>query len=100
MARPKKSGGRATPRGGGNPRATSTASKTQPPSGRYTPPVPQHVKVSPRWVPILMFSLIGLGIAAIFLNYLGALPGGTDNKYLLLGLAGILGGIITATQFH
>lgn len=69
-------------------------------SSRYTPPVPQEFKVSPRWVPILMFGLLGLGLLVIFLNYLGVLPGDTKNSYLLVGLAAILGGIITATQYH
>lgn len=95
MARPKKSGGRTTPKGTG-----SKKSGAPPPSARYTPPIPMEMKVSPKWVPILMFTLLGIGVAIIFFNYLGLLPGGTDNKYLLLGLGGILGGIITATQFH
>jgi hypothetical protein len=56
--------------------------------------------VSPTWVPVLMFALLGLGALVIFLNYLGLLPGATDNKYLLLGLALVLGGIVTSTQFH
>jgi hypothetical protein len=95
MARPKKSGGRVTPKGTGSKKAS-----VPPPSSRYTPPVPIEMKVSPKWIPILMFTLLGLGTLVIFLNYLGLLPGATDNKYLLLGLGGILGGIITATQFH
>ena len=69
-------------------------------SSRYTPPVPRSVKVSPRWVPILMFTLLGLGLVVIFCNYLGILPGGTGNKYLLVGLGFILAGIITATQYR
>lgn len=69
-------------------------------SSRYTPPIPQEFKVSPRWVPFLMFGLLGLGLLVIFLNYLGVLPGDTKNSYLLVGLAAILGGIITATQYH
>ena len=55
---------------------------------------------SPKWVPILMFSLLAVGILIIFFNYVGWLPGGTSNSFLLLGLGSILGGIITATQFH
>ena len=58
------------------------------------------MKVSPRWVPVLMFTFLGIGTLVIFLNYLGLLPGATDNKYLLVGLGSILAGIITATQFH
>ncbi len=62
--------------------------------------MPQELKVSPRWVPIVMFGLLGLGLLIIFCNYLGVLPGDTKNSYLLIGLASILGGIITATQYH
>lgn len=87
-------GGRVTPKGG-----HGSASRPDP-SSRYTPPVPKEFKVSPPWVPVLMFALLGLGLAVIFLNYLGVLPGGTKNTYLLLGLGGILGGIMTATQYR
>ncbi len=87
-------GGRVTPKGG-----HQRADRPEP-SSRYTPPIPQSYKVSPRWVPILMFALLGLGLAVIFLNYLGVLPGGTKNSYLLVGLGSILGGIMTATQYR
>ena len=88
-AKRRVSGGRVTPKGGGPS-----------PSTRYTPPIPREMKVSPTWVPVLMFALLGLGLVIIFCNYLGLLPGGTKNLYLLLGLGAILGGIITATQYH
>jgi hypothetical protein len=53
------------------------------------------------WVPVLMFSLLGLGAIIIILNYVGVLlPGATDNWYLLGGLGLILAGIVTATQLH
>ena len=55
---------------------------------------------SPTWVPVLMFSLLGLGILIIFFNYVGWMPGGTSNDILLLGLGSVLGGIITATQYR
>jgi len=42
----------------------------------------------------------GLGVLIIFFNYVGWMPGGTSNGILLLGLGSILGGIITATQYH
>lgn len=89
----KVKGGRVTPKGG--PAANRPAAST-----RYTPPVPQEFKVSPPWVPVLMFALLGLGLVVIFLNYLGVLPGGTKNTYLLVGLGAILGGIMTATQYR
>jgi hypothetical protein len=47
-----------------------------------------------------MFALLGLGMAVIFLNYVGLLPGATSNAYLGIGLASICGGIITATQYR
>jgi hypothetical protein len=90
----KVKGGRVTPKGGGG-------RPTRPePSSRYTPPIPQEYKVSAPWVPILMFTLLGIGLVVIFCNYLGVLPGGTKNSYLLVGLASILGGIVTATQYR
>jgi hypothetical protein len=76
------------------------------PTGRYTPPIPREVKVSPRWVPVLMFLCLGLGVMVILLNYVGAVPGwgflpdDTSNTYLLVGLGFILAGIIVATQYH
>jgi hypothetical protein len=91
----KVKGGRVTPKGG-----HSRSSSVPPPSSRYTPPVPRSVKVSPTWVPVLMFTLLAIGLVVIFCNYLGVLPGGTKNTYLLVGLGSILGGIITATQYH
>jgi hypothetical protein len=89
----KVKGGRVTPKGG------HVAAKA-PASSRYTPPIPRSKKVSPTWVPVLMFALLGLGIVVILCNYVGVLPGGTKNSYLIVGLGSILGGIITATQYH
>lgn len=108
MAKPTKrrvpgSTGRVTPKGGG----PSPEGRTPPPaSSRYTPPVPKEMKVSPWWVPALMFGLLALGTAVILLNYVellptwGFLPDGTSNVWLLVGLVAILGGIIVATQWH
>jgi hypothetical protein len=100
MAPPKR-------RGGGRVTAKGTQSGTKPSpsqdqsgSGRYTPPIPKAVKVSPRWVPILMFSLLVIGALMIMCNYLELLPGAPSNWYLLGGLAFILGGIGTATQYR
>jgi len=90
----KVQGGRVTPKGGHQPAGRPQA------SSRYTPPIPQSYKVSPRWVPIMMFTLLGIGLVVIFCNYLGVLPGGTKNTYLLVGLGSILGGIMTATQYR
>jgi Cell division protein CrgA len=119
MAKPVKrkvEGGRVTKKPGssgssgagssGKPGTESSGRTTSSTSGRYTAPVPKEFKVSPRWVPVLMFVLLGLGILIILLNYvgivpaIGPLPDETSNWYLLIGLAMILGGIITATQWH
>ena len=77
-----------------------TSKGTQPSTGRYTPPIPKEFKVSPRWVPILMFTLLGLGMLMIVTNYLGILPGGAQNGYLIGGLVLITAGFITATRYH
>ena len=117
MAPPKrKGGGRVTPKGtrpGENklPSAGPSGSSGQGPvrtqdsayhaverSSRYQPPVPKYVKESPRWVPILMFTLLGLGLLTIIGYYLVS-P--LRHQYFLLGgLAFILGGLYTATKWH
>jgi hypothetical protein len=103
MAKPAKRrvpGGRVTAKKG-------TSSSNRPAaSTRYTPPVPREFKQSPTWVPVLMFTLLGLGLVIIFLNYLGVLPEflflneSTSNGYLGVGLLSICGGILVATQYH
>lgn len=93
MAKPPKrrvSGGRVTPKG------------TRPEG--YTPDRMTHTGYdehapSPGWVPVLMFGLLGLGVATILVNYVGVLWD-TSNPILLLGLGFILAGIITATQYR
>ena len=80
----KPKGGRATPKQ----------------VGRYTPPVPKDTRVSPPWVPALMFTFLLLGMAIIITNYLDILPGGTKNAYLFVGLGLITAGFITATQYR
>jgi hypothetical protein len=101
MAKPTKrkvEGGRVTPKGG-VPRGGSPAPAA---STRYTPPALRKDQMpSPRWVPVLMFSLLAIGVVIILLNYIDiVLPGATSNGYLLLGLGFILAGIITATQYR
>ena len=86
-AKRRVQGGRVTPKGtrAGAPLSNSLSAGHEP---------------SPTWVAALMFGLLGLGILIIFFNYVGWMPGGTSNGILLLGLGSILGGIITATQYH
>ena len=83
-------GGRTTPKAS---RPTTTE------SGRYTPPIPRSQKVSPIWVPILMFALLIAGTLVIVLNYMN-LIGHASNGKLLIGLALITGGFVTATNYH
>jgi hypothetical protein len=89
-AKSSTSSGRSKAKGG---RATA---KQAP--GRYTPPVPKEYKESPRWVAVLMFTLLIVGMVLIVVNYLGVLPGGASNWYLLVGLGFITTGFITATR--
>ena len=115
VAPPKRKGGsRVTPKGTrpGSPNRLPTAGA--PPihadkdpthhavgaSSRYTPPVPSYMKQSPRWVPILMFGLWLAGGLIIILYYLGAVPGGRSQWYLMIGLGMILGGLYTATKYR
>ncbi len=90
--------GRVTPKGGGDDKVEVKSPLT--PSGRYTPPVPREFKQSPLWVPVLMFALLGLGVLIIIVNYTTLMPGGSNNLYLLLGLALITIGFIVATKYH
>jgi high-affinity Fe2+/Pb2+ permease len=72
----------------------------QPASKRYTPPIPKSVRQSPRWFgPVLLVLLIA-GLLTIVLNYVGVMPGGTSNWYLISGLAAIVIGAMMATQYH
>ena len=66
----KKANNRPTP-----PSHTPTAVDTQGPS--------------PTWYVVTMFGLMTVGVLLIIANYIGLLPGGTENKYLLTGLLGI-----------
>ncbi len=85
----------------GKPGGTTSGRVTPKPTARYTPPVPKSEKVSPRWVPIVMFTSLGLGMLVILANYVSLLPGDEpSNMYLLLGLVFITVGFITATKYH
>ena len=68
-------------------------------SRRYTPPSHNDMLPSPWWVPALMFGLLIVGAVIIMANYMGAF-GDAENVRLVIGLAFILGGIITATQYR
>jgi hypothetical protein len=110
--RKRRTGGRTTPKGTkpGHLHETHRLDHADPhsmhgtniadASSRYTPPTPKEARVSPPWVPVLMFILLGVGALIILLYYLGFVPGGRSNWYLALGLAGVLGGLFTATKYH
>ena len=79
-----------------------TAKGTRPEN--YTPDQASHTGFdaqppSPVWVPILLFSFLGLGVVTIVVNYVGVFWD-TSNLVLLGGLGLILAGIVTATQFR
>jgi Cell division protein CrgA len=66
-------------------------------SSRYTPPASRATLESPRWVPILMFVLLGLGALTILLRYVVW----QDTNYpVLIGLGFLLAGLYTATKWH
>jgi hypothetical protein len=69
-------------------------------SKRYTPPTAKYAPgPSPWWVPAIMFGLLIIGALVIMLNYMSVF-GEPANIRLVIGLAFILGGIITATQYR
>src|SRR5438128_5354492 len=74
----RRTSGRVTPKGGSHHKAPAKVDAGIA-SGRYTPPIPREQKVSPWWVPALMFAFLGLGVVVIVLNYVGLLPGDTKN---------------------
>ncbi|MGH9024163.1 MAG: cell division protein CrgA, partial [Acidimicrobiia bacterium] len=56
--------------------------KTKP--SRYTPPKPKTKRSSPKWLPIVMFVLFGLGALVVVLNYMNLLPGEASTPPLLI----------------
>lgn len=91
----KRSGGRRSSR-------KADASRPAPGSGRLTPKAPStRRRSSPLWVPVAMFTCLGLGVLVIMLNYLGLLPGGeAQNSDLLLGLGLLIAGFVLSTQYR
>ena len=87
-AGPPAAGGRATP------------PKSRDVNKRYTAPIPKSVRHSPRWFGPVLLALLVLGLLLIVGNYVGIMPGGTSNWYLIGGLVGIVVGAMMATQYH
>ncbi len=67
---------------------------------RYTPPPPKKAPPSPLWVPVAICVLMLTGLVVVLANYLQALPGDTENRYLIIGLVLITGGFGLATTYR
>jgi hypothetical protein len=104
-ARSSKAAGKdkraAAKKGAPKSKAPSVSKRVTPKgTGRYTPPTPRTQKVSPIWVPIVMFTCLLGGMLMIILNYVSVLPKSPHNGWLLGGLGMITVGFITATRYH
>ncbi|HTZ10255.1 MAG TPA: cell division protein CrgA [Acidimicrobiales bacterium] len=99
---PSKQGpGSATRKNRSAGRATGRAVARPPTaSGRYTPPIPRAVKVSPKWMGPLILVLLVVGALMIVLNYFNVLPAGPSNWYLVGGIVLIAGGFVVATRYR
>lgn len=86
-----------TGRGKGRPAARGSVAKA---SGRYTPPIPRKHKVSPPWVPVLMFTLLIVGAIIVMTGYFVLQPGGVRMLVLLVGLIYVAGGFITVMRYR
>jgi hypothetical protein len=64
------------------------------------PPPKKKPKASPRWYGFFVLGLILVGVLVIVLNYMGAVPGGTQQHWLWIGLGVIAGGFVAATQWR
>ena len=94
--------GRATPPGErpGRTSGRATPPKSRDINKRYTAPIPKSVRPSPRWFGPVLLALLIIGLLLIVGNYVGIMPGGTSNWYLIGGLVGIVVGAMMATQYH
>ncbi len=78
----------------------TTPPKSREVNKRYTAPIPRSVRRSPAWYGPMLLVLLIVGLLLIVGNYVGILPGGTSNWYLIGGLVGIVVGAMMATQYH
>jgi hypothetical protein len=97
--RVSKKGGRVTPSAkSGGTKAGSASGSVQ--SNRYTPPIDRSTKSSPLWFGILIVAMFALGVLIVILNYVGALPGGVNNVWLVAAIGSIFVGLLLATRYH
>jgi len=68
--------------------------------GYAPPPTKRKPKSSPRWYGFLVLGLILVGVLLIVLNSMGAVPGGTQQHYLWIGLGVIAAGFVAATRWR
>jgi hypothetical protein len=65
-----------------------------------TPARRKKSKASPRWYGPLILVVMGAGVLAIVLNYIGLMPGSPDNLWLWVGLGLIGAGFIGTTFWY
>jgi len=63
-------------------------------------PQKKKPRSSPRWYAFLVLGSILLGVLVIVLNYMGAVPGGTQQHWLWIGLGVIAAGFVAATRWR
>jgi hypothetical protein len=96
-----KGASKSTGKASAKPAATKATAPPQRGSRRYTPPAPKGAKRSSLWVPVAMFTCLGLGIIVIAGNYLQLLPGGeASNNFLIIGLVLLIAGFVLSTMFR
>ena len=106
MAPPKrKTTGRVTPKGTKPGQITAMAKEAHhhesavAASSRYTPPAAKELYDSPKWVPIMMFAFIVIGVLCILARYV--IPSFQNtNTPVLIGLVFMLAGLFTATKWR
>ncbi len=75
--------------------------RRKPKKARPTPPPPrQDKKPSPLWYVVIMFGLMGSGLVAVILSYLGLFPGSVDQYYRFAGLGGIALGFLMTMGYR
>lgn len=66
---------------------------------RYHPPSKPKPPPSPRWVPVVILTLLIIGVLVILLNYFGTFWT-TSNLWLWVGFGFIASGLMVSTQYR